>query len=147
MNALNPYVILGVIGALLVSFIGGGVLGWHEKSIRVPALLEAQQTTDQQACAKVQLVTKEANDDLQKDRDGIAAKLALSLQQPPTYVPVARATHVCASGVKHAGQDAASSDTGISSGWLLSYAAEAETYRSELTVCSDFLAAERTQPK
>ena len=144
---MNPYLIIGTLVGVIVSFIVGGVTGYEYRAGKVPAELLAQQSVDTKACEATQQLTKKANDDLQKDRDGIAAKLALSLQQPPACVPVARATHVCSSGVKHAGQDAASPDTGLSSSWLLSYAAEAETYRSELTVCSDFLAAERKQPQ
>lgn len=142
MNFINPYLILGAVGALLVSFLGGGMLGWHERAIRVPEELEAQQTTDQQACAKSQQLTKDANDVLQKDRDTIAARLnALRLQHPPACVRVAKPAVIPASGAEHAGQDGAG--TGISSDWLREYAAEAEGYRSQVSVCVDFLKKER----
>lgn len=140
MNLFNPYVVLGFVGVLLVSFSGGGLLGWHEKAIRVPAMLESQQTIDQQACAKVQQLTKDANDVLQKDRDGIAAKLAaLRVQHPSTCVRVASSSNLPAGGGQHAGQDG----NGLNSGWLRDYAAEAEQYRAEVMVCTEFLANER----
>lgn len=140
MSFLNPYVIAGAIGLLLASFIGGGFLGWHEKSIRVPAELQSQEVVDALECSKAQQLTKVENDQLQKDRDGIADKLStLQLQQPPTCVRVASSPDISNSGAKHAGQDG----NGISSIWLRKYAAEAEQYRSEVTVCNDFLAEER----
>lgn len=140
MMSLNPYLILGLLGAYLATFIAGGVLGWHEKSIRVPSLLDKQQIADQQACASAQAKTQEANDALQKDRDLIAAKLAaLKLQHPTTCVPTACSPHVSGSGAGHAGQNGA----GINTDWLRDYAAEAESYRSQLVICKQFLDSER----
>ena len=139
MNLLNPYVIIGSLGALLVSFLGGAALGWHEKSIRVPALLEAQKTEDAKECKKKQAKTKEAQSALQKKYDAIAAKLAATQLQPATCVVVTRPSDLPSGGAEHAGQNG----SGISSDWLRGYAAEAERYRSERIVCEDFLNSER----
>lgn len=140
----NPYLIIAAIGTLLVSFVAGGVLGWHEKSVRVPALLEAQQTIDQKACEQVQLVTKGANDALQKNNDVIRARLrALRVLHPATCVRVSGATDIQNGGGEHAGQNG----NGVSSDWLRGYAAEAEHYRTEVMVCTDFLKAERALPQ
>lgn len=137
---LNPYLIAVVLGALLVSFIGGGLLGWHEKTIRVPALLEGQQSVDQQECQKAQLITKGVNDVLQKERDDIARKLALvKLQHPATCVPVTASPKLPSTGSEYAGQNGSS----LSSDWLRDFAAEGEQYRQELGSCIDFLAIER----
>lgn len=137
---MNPYFILGAVGALLACFIAGGATGWHEKAIRVSALLEAQQAADQQTCAKAQQITKEAQNALQKDHDDIAAKLAaLKLRHPGTCVPVPGKTQLPASGGKHAGQDGA----GVSTDWLRDYAAESETYRASLVICEKVLDDER----
>lgn len=142
MNPLNPYIIIVALGLLLVSFVTGGLLGWHERAIRVPAQLESQQTIDQQACEKVQQLTKDANNDLQKSRDDIAARLsALKLQHSPTCVRPTGAANLQPGGPKHARPDG----TGLSSDWLREYAAEAEQYRREVMVCTGFLAKERQQ--
>jgi hypothetical protein len=147
---MNPYLIIGALAAVIVSFLGGGWVGYDIRAGKVPAELLAQQDTDTKACDKSQALTKGSNDDLQKDRDTIAAKLAaLSVQHPAACVSVARTSHIRASGDKHAGQDGNSPATGLNTDWLRSYAADAETYRSELTVCEDFLQKERkelTQP-
>lgn len=140
MFGLNPYLVLGFIAALLASFAAGGALGWHEKEIRVPALLEAQQTADHEACAKVQQLTKDANDALQKDRNDIARKLAAyKLRQRPPVMPVTSAANISAGGPQHAGQNGAV----ITADTLRDYAAEAEQYRSELMVCTKVLDEER----
>lgn len=138
---MNPYLIIGLIGAYLVSFVAGGAIGWHEKSVRVPALLEAQQTTDKEQCAKAQKITKDANDALTKSRNTIAANLSTyKLQHPSTCVSVAPSTSVPASG----GQYAGANGKGLSSDWLREYASIAETYRSQFTVCTQFLDQERS---
>lgn len=141
---INPYLIIAAIGALLVSFISGGVLGWHEKAIRVPALLEAQQTTDQKECTKAQQLTKEANNVLQKNRDSIARKLAaLRLQHPSTCVRVSSPSELPVSGDGHAGQNG----SGLSTDWLREYAADAESNRKSIIECMDFVARERAPNK
>lgn len=137
---MNQYLILGAVGAFLMSFLAGGILGWHEKAIRVPAMLEAQQTTDKQACAAAQALTKETNDALQKSRRAISAKLAAyKLQHPSTCVSVTSTTNVPNSGAEHAG----SNGTGLNSDWLRYFAATAEQYRAQIAMCVDFLAKER----
>lgn len=145
---MNGYLIAGALGAVILAFIAGGFFGYQYRASKVPAELTAQQVVDTQACAKTQDITKGSNDDLQKDRDAIAAKLADSVRQPPTCVPVARPTHVCPSGGKHAGHnDPSAPASGLTTSWLNTYAATAETYRSELGVCAAFLDKERQPTK
>lgn len=141
---MNGYLIAGALGAVILAFIAGGFFGYQYRASKVPAELTAQQVVDTQACAKTQDITKGSNDDLQKDRDAIAAKLADSVRQPAACVPVASPTHVCAAGPKHAGRNDQSAATGLTTSWLNTYAATAETYRSELGRCVDFLGKERT---
>lgn len=140
MPTINPWIILGLVGALLASLLGGGVIGWHERSIRVPAELAAQQTTDNKACLTLQAVTQGANDAIKKDRDDISAKLkSLKLQRPNACVPVTPSPSISVSGGQYAGQNGG----GVSSDWLRDYAAESERYRAELLVCIDFMQKER----
>ncbi len=140
MNMLNPYMVAIALGLLLVSFIAGGFLGWHERSIRVPDQLQGQQVADQVECAKGQQLTEDTNDQLKKSRDDIAAKLAaLQLQQPAACVPLPARTGVPNSGDQHARPNGG----GLSTSWLRQFAAEAEGYRSQLTICTDFLLIER----
>lgn len=141
---MNPYLIAGALAAIIAAFICGGIFGYEYRAGKVPAELLAQQTADTKACSTSQQITEGSNDDLQKNRDSIAAKLtALSVQHTPACVSVAKRPNVRPSGSEHAGQDGASPATSINSDWLRSYAADAETYRSELTVCTSFLADER----
>lgn len=140
MTLLNPYVIGAIIAGLLMSFTGGGLLGWHEKALRVPALLDAQKTTDQTACATAQQLTKDTNDGIQKSDTYITQRAAaLGLQHPSACVRASSRTHIPASGPQHAGQDGAVIDTGQ----LRAYAADAETYRTNLSECTEFLTKER----
>lgn len=138
----SPYLLIGVLIALLVSFLGGGVCGYRWEANRVPGFLEAQQTVDQKQCDIAQLVTKGANDALQKDRDAIAAKLnTLSVQHPRACVRIASTPKLPASGSKPSGQNG--DGPSVNSDWLRAYAAEAELYRDEVNVCQKFLEDER----
>lgn len=137
---MNPYLMLGVLGALLVSCAASGWLGWHERAARVPAELTQQQNVDAKECQQAQQLTKGANDALQKNRDAIAAQLdAYKLQHPPTCVRTAGATDNSGSRPEHDADNGASIDTGF----LRDYAAKAEEYRSEVNICAGFLQAER----
>lgn len=137
---MNPYIIIAAIGALLVSFSSGGLLGWHEKAVRVPAELTAQQNVDAKECQQAQQLTKGANDALQKDIDDIAAQLrTYKLRSPPACVRVAGTADNPSGGAEHAASDG----TSINTGFLRDYAAKCEEYRSEVSVCSSFLASER----
>lgn len=133
--------IIAFIVTIIVSLGGGGIVGWHERAVRVPAELTAQMNTDQANCEKAQQVTKDANDALQKDHDSIAAKLrSLKLQHNSTVVvPVTSGANLSGRGNQHAGQNgnALSTDT------LRDYAAEAEQYRSQFVVCKGVLDQER----
>lgn len=141
---MNAYLLAGTLGAMILSFIIGGVFGYEYRAAKVPQELTAQQAVDVKACQANQQPTQKADNDLQKNRDLIAGKLAaVSVRQPAACVSVAVPTHVRTSGTEHAGSDGKGSTAGLSSNWLRTYAAEAETYRSELSVCTDFIAAER----
>lgn len=94
----------------------------------------AQIAADKAACASAQAITKEANDELQKNHNAIASKLdALKLQHPSACVSVGSGPKLSSGRTKHAGQN------GISTDWLRDYAAECEVYRSEVTTCVNFL--------
>lgn len=130
---MNQYLIYALIALGL--FASGVATGWHEKALRVPALLEAQQTADNKQCNIDKQISRETNDQLQKDRDSIADRLTtLLMQQPAKCVPVTGKTQLSTSGKPgHAGQN------GIRSQWLRQYAAECETYRREVTSCVGFI--------
>lgn len=129
-----------ILGAILFGFVAGGALGYFISQHGIPALITDQQIADDKVCNQAQAVTKGANDVLQKDRDAIATQLdALRLQHPERCVRVSRPASVPGIGAKHANDDG----SGVSSDWLRTYAAQCETYRSEVGVCVDFLAAER----
>lgn len=137
---MNPYLIIAALGALLVSFAGGGLLGWHERGIRVPAELTEQQDVDAKECQQAQQLTKGANDALQKDRDAISVQLdTYKLLHPPTCVRVTGTPNNPIGGTEHATADGES----INTGFLRDYAAKCEEYRGEVIVCRDFLTAER----
>lgn len=126
--------------AIAVAFAAGGGIGWHERVLREPAMLEAQKTADTKECNIEKQTTRKANDQLQKDRDRVASDLDRYKQLHPmrciipTGQPDLRGT-----GPEHAGGDGA----GISTDFLRDFAAQCETYRSEVNTCIDFLAAER----
>jgi len=77
-------------------------------------------------CRESATKLKEINDELQESRDTIAARLASAKRVRPACVPIIQPNTLQA-GAEHAGENG----TGISSEWLLEYAAEAETYRTE----------------
>ena len=140
---MNPYLIIGGLAGVILAFIVGGVLGYEYRAGKVPAELLAQQSVDVTACQKVQKLTEDANDQLTKDRDAIAVQLANSLRQPSTCVRVASSPVIPSSGAKYAKHDG----NGISSSWLRQFAATCESYRTEVSVCQDFLAQERAIPQ
>lgn len=125
-------------GAALSWLIGSAYVSHVEKEWA--AKVEAQKTADAAQCNNDKQITKEANDALQKDRDTIARRLAaLKLQAPAACVPVTGTANLYGGGPEHAGQN------GISSDWLREYAAEAETYRSEVITCIKFINQERKE--
>lgn len=137
---MKVYVILGVMLFCLVIGAAGGY--YFEKS-RIPAKLTDQQTVDKQECDKAQQLTKGANDELQKDRDSIAAQLTtFKLQQPTACVCPASSPDPANCGAQHANAHGAS-PRGVSTDWLRDYAAQAEQYRAEVSVCASFLQQER----
>lgn len=131
---MNPYAIYTIIGAVL--FFAGAGVGWHERVLREPALLESQKEADEAQCKTDKQTTKEANDALQKDRDIIATRLhALELRPSPSCIPVAGKTKLSGGGHEHAGQNGG----GLSTLWLRQYAAECEGYRTEVITCTNFI--------
>lgn len=135
---MNQYLIAGVLAGLLAAFLGGIGLGWHERSLRVPAEMAAQQDIDAKECYKFQKLTQDTNNDLQKQRDDIANELtALRLRQPTACV--------------HTTGKAKSSNSGetghvannVSSDWLLNFAATCEIYRRAVATIDKFLDEER----
>lgn len=137
---MNQYIIYALIALGL--FTAGGATGWHEKALRVPALLEEQKTADNKQCETDKQTTKEATDALQKNRDDLAQRLgALKLQHPATCVAVTGAPDLQHRGNRSAGHN------GLSSDWLYTFAADqCSNYWRQLKVCDKFLDDERKQP-
>lgn len=116
--------------------------GWHVRGVfdevSTTAQLAAQAKEITAQCKAAQKITKEANDDLQNEKTRIADELAnLKRVRPATCVPIARPSDHCSSGTGRAGGN------GLSSEWLLDYAARCETYRSEVIILDKFLDDER----
>lgn len=104
----------------------------HEKA------LSDQKTALIAQCDKDKATTKEAQDALQRNYDSIAARLArFKRMQRASCVPVSSSADGSGSGNGHVGTN------GISSGFLLDFAAECETYRSTVIVLDKFIADER----
>lgn len=117
--------------AVVVASAAGGYLGWHERALREPAILIAQEQVDAKACTTAQATTKEQNDELTKDRDRIAGDAARYKRlHPDACYNFARDGQLQPGGEQHADVH------GISTDWLRDYAALCETYRSELMVCT-----------
>lgn len=126
--------------SVIISVLVSGFTGWHERELREPAMLESQRTADAQLCAAAQQKTRQANDQLQKDRDDIAARLAAySMRSTPACVSVSRKTDLSNRVSGLAGGNGA----GIAANWLREYAAQAENYRRQLVTCNGFLDQER----
>lgn len=88
------------------------------------------------SCEASKTITKEANDELQRNRDTIAAKLARARRVQSRCVPVASSKpDVIKAGAGYDGSNAG----GIRTEWLLDYAAQCETYRSERIVLEKFI--------
>ena len=120
------------IALIGIAFVIGGAVGWHQKSLRVPALLEAQRQADAKACNEAQTITKEKNDALVSARDRIASDLArFKRLQPDACLNLAVDGKLYPNTGEHAGVH------GINTATLREYAALCETYRSELMVCSN----------
>jgi len=126
--------------AIAVAFALGGALGWHERALRIPALLEAQKVADAKECDKDKQITRKANDELQKDRDSIAQRAADYKRLHPMRCVIPTSSPELLSG----GRGYANKN-GISSDWLREYAAEAELYRRQLITCIEFLDSERNR--
>ena len=104
---------------------------WRDKARELDGVKSALSS-----CEASKIVTKEANDALQRDRDIIAAKLASARRVQPRCVPVASGQpNALKAGAEHARPYA----RGIRTEWLLDYAAQCETYRSERIVLEKFI--------
>lgn len=133
-----------VITALAVTAVGWALHSIDVKRIEYKAAqaIEAQKTADLKQCNIDKQITREANDAIQKDRDAIARRLASAkLRLPAACTPVARAAELPDSGQQYAGAH------GIRAEWLLDFAAECEEYRTQITVCSNFINQERKTEK
>lgn len=105
------------------------MLVWREKANQLAGVKSALSS-----CQTNQTLTKEANDALQKERDTIAGRLARAKRvQQSRCVPVSNASNTQPTRAEHAGSN------GISSDWLLDYAAQCETYRSERIILEKFV--------
>jgi len=112
-------------------------MGWHEKSKRVD-IAESALSNAIAKCEADKKLTLEANDALQRDKDAIARKLANSKWMLKAQcVPIARTPVTSDSRPEYAGSD------GLSTEWLLDYAAQCELYRSSVIVAQKFLEDER----
>ncbi len=105
-----------LLAALMVatSLMTWRVLGWREDAGKLAS------------CQESATKLKETNDALQTSRDIIASRLADAKRVRPACIPI-KQPNTFQAGAEHAGENG----TGISSEWLLEYAAEAELYRSE----------------
>jgi hypothetical protein len=126
--AVSQYAVQAIV---IIALMGGAFwLGWHEKSLRIPALIEAQKAADAAACTKEQAKTKELNDALIKNRNRIAADAAKYKRLHPN-----ECYNLQGGGQLHPAGDEHAGVHGISTDWLRDYAALSETYRSELDAC------------
>lgn len=117
--------------AVAVAFIAGGYLGWHEKGLRISAILSSQAQAHAEACTKAQNITKEKNDELVSARNRIASNLERYKRlHPSSCIYLAIDGKLQPSEGQYAGVHGINTDT------LRDYAALCETYRSELIVCS-----------
>lgn len=131
--------LIGVIGAVLATFLAGCYVTRQIDNSRLKHALDEQQTLLQSQCNADKAVTKGANDALQKNLNTIAGKLAAAkrLHESMCVTPVTGMAEPTSGGREHAGQN------GISTGWLRDFAAECETYRSEVIILNEFGASER----
>lgn len=129
---------LGALAAFALSYLIHTVLVNRLEAEQKAALIN-QVKTDNMACEDEKAVTKEATDALQKNRDDLADRVAkLKLQQRPVCVPVTRPADV------HDRQGGPAGQNGISSGWLIDFAADdCSSYWRQLKICDKFLDDER----
>ena len=119
------------LAAILCLLVMWQVSRWRDKAHELDGVKSALSS-----CEASKTVTKEANDELQRDRDTIAAKLARARRVQSRCVPVASGKPVTIKvGAEHAGSNA----RGLRTEWLLDYAAQCETYRSERIVLEKFI--------
>lgn len=134
---MNKY--LAYFGVALGLFIAGGALGWHERVLREPSMITAQQAADIAQCDTEKQTTKEATDALQKNRDDLAKRLdTLKLQRPAACVPISRPADLQHRAGRPAGRN------GLSTDWLYTFAGDqCSNYWRQLKVCDKFLDDER----
>lgn len=140
---MNPYWKLGLwaIQAAIIGFIV-----WHftvlQDAKSQESALAAQAAELAKRCEIKMKSTKEANDELQKNIGTISAKLDTAKRMHPSVcVPVvSKLAQPSTGGAEHAGQN------GIETDWLRDFAAECETYRSEVVILNKFGLDERKNP-
>lgn len=114
-----------------VALATGFWTGWHERVLREPAMITAQQVADTKACNNAQATTKGENDELVRARNRIAADATKYKRlHPDTCLYFADTGELRSVANKYAGMH------GISTGWLRDYAALCEDLRSELAIGS-----------
>lgn len=141
---------MGIIpGSDIIPAIGGAVctaaIGWllHVADVDILKHRQAVALADLNnqlvaQCERDKAITKEANDDLQRQKDIISNRLNDALRVQPSLCIVPQPAHAAdtaASGAKHAGQNG----RGINSSWLRRYAAECETYRQQRLTLEKFI--------
>lgn len=133
LSAINSRKLLGYGLVFVIVF----TLGWQGRGLiaerRLKSALASQQEALVKQCNENQRITEEANANLQTKLSAIGKRLAASKRLPATCVTVnpVMAEHPT-SGGKYAGQN------GLRSDWLREYAAECETYRTEVILLDDF---------
>lgn len=127
----------GALAAFLLSYALHCVSMAYLEDAHEKALSDQKSALTEQ-CDKDKAITKGAQDALQRNYDSIAARLArFKRMQLASCVPVSSSPNDSGSGNGHAGAH------GISTGFLLDFAAECETYRSTVIVLDKFIADER----
>ena len=129
---LNNWKLLAI--AIPSALLALQVLSWRSEALKVPGLESALSN-----CEAGKRITTEANDALQKDRNTIAARLAAAKRVRANCVLVSSPANPGETRAEHARRN----EQGISSHWLLDYAAVCEQYRSERIVLEKFIADER----
>lgn len=137
----NLFTIKAAAIALGVGLVAGGIIGWHEKALRVPALLQAQMKADTKQCNAEKAITRKTNDQLQNDNTRIASALAeYKRLHPVSPVIPAGQPQLRGSGAQCAGGNGAVAG---STDNFREYAARCELYRSSVIACQQFLKDER----
>jgi hypothetical protein len=131
---------LYLIGALVgaVALFTYKVLDWRADAHKLADEI-AQHKADNEQCEKDKTTTKEAQDELQANYDSIARRLAAAKRVQQSCIPI---TPSVANALGGGAEHARGNGKGLTSDWLLEYAAKCEQYRSERIALEKFLAAQ-----